>query len=193
MENRCPRCTVNPTDRGSPVESPFRDKTEILETLKKHQQGRDPPLFEKLGLRAVYKPFWADLPHCDIFSCFTSDLLHQLHKGVFKDHLVQWCTQIIGEKELDKRFKAMNGYPGLHHFKKGISSVSQWTGTEHKEMEKVFIGISIGAVPSRVIPSRSYAPLLTSYTCLSCNPTPLRLSNHLNLALRPSTGIKILL
>jgi hypothetical protein len=46
----------------------------------------------------------------------------------------------------------MNGYPGLRHFKKGISSVSQWTGTEHKEMEKVLLGITIGCVPSRFIP-----------------------------------------
>ena len=45
----------------------------------------------------------------------------------------------------------MNGYPGLRHFKKGISSVSQWTGTEHKEMEKVLLGIMIGCVPSRFI------------------------------------------
>ena len=152
MENRCPRCTVKATDRGSPVESPLRDQKETLELLKKHQQGRDPPEYEKLGLRAVYKPFWADLPHCDIFSCFTPDLLHQLHKGVFKDHLVQWCTQIIGDRELDKRFKAMNTYPGLRHFKKGISSISQWTGTDHKEMEKVFLGITVGGVAARVIP-----------------------------------------
>ena len=152
MENRCPGCTCKSTDRGSPLESPFRDKKETLETLRKHQQGRDPPQFEKLGLRAVYNPFWANLPHCNIFGSFTSDLLHQLHKGIFKDHLVQWCTRVIGEKELDKRFKAMNGYQGLRHFKKGISLVSQWTGTEHKEMEKVFLGISIGGVPGRFIP-----------------------------------------
>jgi Plavaka transposase len=152
MENRCPRCTVNPTDRGSPHESRLRDMRETLELMSKHQQGRDPPQFEKIGLRAVYKPFWADLPHCDIFRCFTPDILHQLHKGVFKDHLVQWCTKIMGEKEIDKRFKAMNGYPGLRHFKKGISSVTQWTGTEHKEMEKLLLGITLGAVPSRFIP-----------------------------------------
>ena len=123
----------------------------MLETLMKHKQGRDPPQFKKDGLHAVYKPFWADLPHCDIFNCFTSDILHQFHKGIFKDHLVQWCTQLIGEKELDKWFKAMNGYPGLQHFKKGILSVSQWTGTKHKEMEKILLGIVIGSVPSHFI------------------------------------------
>lgn len=152
MENRCPRCLVNPTDRGSPDESRCRDKEETLDLLNKHQRGRDPPQFEKTGLRAVYKPFWAQLPHCDIFRCFTPDILHQLHKGIFKDHLVSWCTKIMGEKEIDSRFKAMNGYPGLRHFKKGISSVSQWTGTEHKEMEKILFGITIGRVPNRFIP-----------------------------------------
>jgi hypothetical protein len=45
----------------------------------------------------------------------------------------------------------MNGYPGLRHFKKGISSVTQWTGTEHKEMEKILLGVVIGVLPSRAI------------------------------------------
>jgi hypothetical protein len=151
-ESRCPRCTVDANSRGGALASLFRDKMKTLELLAKHQQGRDPPQFEKDGLRAVYTPFWAELPHCDIFQCFTPDILHQLHKGVFKDHLVSWCTQVMGEREIDKRFKAMNGYPGLRHFKKGIMSISQWTGTEHKEMEKIMLGITVGGVPNRMIP-----------------------------------------
>jgi len=113
MENQCPRCVVSPKDRGSPIESPLRNVESTLKT----------------GLRPVYQPFWHNLPHCDIFSCFTPDLLHQLHKGIFKDHLVSWCTSLIGKTELDARFKATSNFPGLRHFKNGISSVTQWTGT----------------------------------------------------------------
>jgi hypothetical protein len=40
----------------------------------------------------------------------------------------------------------MPGYPGLRHFKNGISFVSQWTGREHKEMQRIFVGLLIGAV-----------------------------------------------
>ena len=130
-------------DRGSPEKRMFWDVEETLETLRKHQQGHDPPKFDDKGLCAIYQPFWAKLPHWKIFSSFTPDLLHQLHNGVFKDHLAKWCAEIIGEKELDSHFKATNGYPGLWHFKKGILSVSQWTGTEHKEMEKVLLGIVV--------------------------------------------------
>ena len=151
MENRCPRCTVLPNNRGEPLESLYRDHKKTLDALNEHQCGRDPPAFEKEGLRAVYQPFWKSLPHCDIFTCFTPNLLHQLHKGVFKDHLVKWCTELVGEAEIDARFMSMTGFPGLRHFKKGISSVSQWTGTEHKEMEKVFISVLAGAVAPRVL------------------------------------------
>ncbi|KAN0102520.1 hypothetical protein V8E52_011865, partial [Russula decolorans] len=108
--------------------------------------------FKEQGLRPIW-PFWADLPHCDIFACITPDLLHQLHKGLFKDHIVSWSTDAAegGACEIDARFKAMPPHPTLRHFKKGISLVMQWTGTEYKNMEKVFLGIIVGIAEPEVI------------------------------------------
>ncbi|KAJ7676331.1 hypothetical protein B0H14DRAFT_3101987 [Mycena olivaceomarginata] len=150
-ESRCPRCIVPHNERGANSPFSYRNCTETLALLDRHQQGHDPPEFDRDGLREVYQPFWRDLPHCDIFTSFTPDLLHQLHQGVFKDHLVKWCSKLLGEAEFDARFKAMNPHPGLRQFKKGISTVSQWTGTEHKEMQRVFLGVLAGAVNARVL------------------------------------------
>ncbi|KAG1734815.1 hypothetical protein EDB19DRAFT_1996509 [Suillus lakei] len=144
-------CLVAANERGDALNSAMRDPESTKEILHKRKIGQHPLEFEANGLHAVYKPFWADLPHADIFLAFTPDLLHQLHKGVFKDHLVKWCIDIIGEDEMDARFKAIPNYPGLRHFKKGISSVKQWTGREHKEMQRVFVGLLSGAVPSHVL------------------------------------------
>ncbi|KAG2073151.1 hypothetical protein BDR04DRAFT_1011522 [Suillus decipiens] len=129
----------------------MRDPQLIKEVLEKRKNGQHPAEFEDYGLCTVYNPFWADLPHTDIFLAFTPDLLHQLHKGIFKDHLVKWCLDIIGEDELDAHFKVMPHYPGLQHFKKGIFTVKQWTGTEHKEMQHVFLRILAGVLPSQVL------------------------------------------
>ncbi|KAF8883572.1 hypothetical protein BD779DRAFT_1612257 [Infundibulicybe gibba] len=148
MENRCPRCMVDPKSRGSSLQSPSRDPSSILNLLDAHHRGVDPREFDEHGIRAIYQPFWENLPYCNIFNCLMPDLLHQLHKGVFKDHLVKWCATLVGNAEIDARFKAMTGSPGLHHFKKGISTISQWTGTEHKEMQKVFLGVLAGSVPN---------------------------------------------
>jgi hypothetical protein len=151
MENRCPSCLVGRDERGENTKSPLRTQAATLATLSEHKNGNEPYLFDDEGLRPVYYPFWADLPYTDIFACITPDVLHQLHKGVFKDHLVKWCTLLTSEEEVDARFKAMTNYHGLRHFKKGISSVSQWTGKEHKEMERVIVTVLAGLVDSRVL------------------------------------------
>ncbi|KAG1879071.1 hypothetical protein F4604DRAFT_1923221 [Suillus subluteus] len=82
------------------------------------ENGQHPAEFDEYGLHTIYTAFRANLAHCDIFLAFTPDLLHQLHKGIFKDHLVKWCLDVISEEEMDAHFKAMPDYPGLRHFKK---------------------------------------------------------------------------
>ena len=124
MENRCPCCLVERDERGKNTKSQPHNPAATLGTLSEHQNGEDPYLFDDEGLRPIYYPFWADLPYTNIFMCITPDVLHQLYKGVFKDHLVKWCTSLTSKNEINAQFKAMPNYQGLQHFKKGISSVS---------------------------------------------------------------------
>jgi hypothetical protein len=58
---------------------------------------------------------------------------------------------IIGEDEMDARFKVMSLYLGLQHFKKGILFISQWTGTEHQQMQRVFVTLMAGSVLIKVL------------------------------------------
>ncbi|KAF8182208.1 hypothetical protein K438DRAFT_1549168, partial [Mycena galopus ATCC 62051] len=65
-ENRCPRCLVDRNDRGENLRKSgaYCPRCRITRTVKNSLTfGTD-------GLRAVYTPSWAVLPHSDIFSCF---------------------------------------------------------------------------------------------------------------------------
>ncbi|KAF8580307.1 hypothetical protein K439DRAFT_1648226 [Ramaria rubella] len=133
-ESHCPQCTCEPGDRGDPLDTIFADSG-----------GTD------LGIWAIAEPFWLGLPHCNIFQCFTPNILHQLHKGVFKDHLCSWCMALSTKPEIDTCFQAMPPHPSHRHFKKGISTISQWSGTEYKNMEKAFVGLISGAIPLETV------------------------------------------
>ncbi|KAI0832135.1 hypothetical protein BC628DRAFT_1310479 [Trametes gibbosa] len=144
LENRCPRCLVPRLERGNQQVNLPRNHTVIKDLLERVGQGEHPPELDVNGIRPVPDPFWANLPHADIFTSITPDILHQLHKGVIKDHLVTWCQAVLGKEELNARFKTMPEAHGLRHFKHGISLISQWTGAEAKELEKTLLGVMVG-------------------------------------------------
>lgn len=163
-ENACPCCTVHPKGRGNgpPLDASCRrDQSTTLTVLEQKAAGQNPVEFKELNLRAI-KPFWQHLPHTDIFSCMTPDLLHQVHKGVFKEHVAKWSTLAIGlprsdldehaqRREMDARYLAMPLHHDLRHFDKGISGTTQWTGKEQKHMEKAYLGALEGCVDVEVI------------------------------------------
>ncbi|EIW76736.1 hypothetical protein CONPUDRAFT_63237, partial [Coniophora puteana RWD-64-598 SS2] len=116
-------------------------------TLNLQNEGEYPDKFVADGLKEVFTPFWADLPHTNIFRCISSDILHQLHQGVFKDHLLKWCQALINlGANLDDCLHAMPAYAGLQHFTDGILNIKQWTGGEHKEVQQVLVAALAGAV-----------------------------------------------
>lgn len=88
----------------------------------------------------------------NIFTALMPDILHQLHKGVFHAHLVDWCDKLMSAGELDQQFMSMASHPDLRHFSKGITSIKQWTGKKQRAMEHVFVGaVAKGTNNGRVI------------------------------------------
>ncbi len=113
----------------------------------------------------LYQPFTSYFLRADIHKLLTPDLLHQLIKGTFKDHLVEWVgdyiyltseTQHEAEAILDEidcrlvllmphccsdliappRVAAAAPFPGLRCFPHG-RNYSQWTGDDSKALMKV--------------------------------------------------------
>jgi hypothetical protein len=41
------------------------------------------------------QPFTHDFPRADIYEMISPDLLHQIIKGTFKDHLVAWICEYL--------------------------------------------------------------------------------------------------
>lgn len=41
------------------------------------------------------KPFTSDFPRADINELISPDILHQLIKGAFKDHLITWIEELV--------------------------------------------------------------------------------------------------
>jgi Plavaka transposase len=52
-------------------------------------------LWNEYGIVDTIIPFTSDFPRADIHEMISPDLLHQLVKGTFKDHLVKWVYRYL--------------------------------------------------------------------------------------------------
>jgi hypothetical protein len=107
-ENLCPTCLVPPKSCGDTTPYPLRQAPVTQRILAEQLQGLKPAEFTEHGLRPI-NPFWTDLLHCDIHHCITPNLLHQLYKGVWGEHVVEWAKEsmVDGKRELDQWYKSM--------------------------------------------------------------------------------------
>lgn len=140
----CPICLVPPDERGDYDDNGhnLRTKHECILAYEREAAGY-PLTREELGLRPV-RPFWLDLPYATPALFIVPDLLHQIHKGVFGQHIVKWCKTELGEAEMDRRYKGVPPLSGLRHFDDGISVLSMETGDEARAMEHSFVPLIAG-------------------------------------------------
>ncbi|KJA18005.1 hypothetical protein HYPSUDRAFT_145683 [Hypholoma sublateritium FD-334 SS-4] len=157
VSNWCPKCDATPDNLdGAGSHRRSHEKTDFL--IKTFDPGI---LWDDFGIRHDIVPFTHSFPRADIHELLAPDLLHQLIKGVFKDHLVTWVGDYLhethGEKlaleiveDIDHRISAVPPYQGLLRFPDG-RDYNQWTGDDSKALMKVYLAAIAGYLPSSMV------------------------------------------
>ncbi|KAI5982895.1 hypothetical protein F5J12DRAFT_788021 [Pisolithus orientalis] len=158
MHNWCPKCLTHQENLDKDALWHHHKHTELI------IRELDPQtLWEGYGIDGDIDivPFTSGLPCMDIQRMLSLDILHQLIKGGFKDHLVDWVERYLihihgkgtAEKildDIDQRIAAVTLFTGLQHFPQG-QHVKQWTGDDSKGLMKVYIAAIKGYVLEDVI------------------------------------------
>ena len=146
----CPKCIAQTDDFDSPEMRPPRTSDSILQALhdiRTEYPDADTWQFVRLagrrGLTGVEHLCWEGL-RVDMCRVMCVDALHGLHK-LFKDHIMKWITNTIGENELDLRFMAQPRRVGFRNFSSGISHLSQCSGRENRDLERHTLPVIAGA------------------------------------------------
>ncbi|KAJ7600215.1 hypothetical protein C8J56DRAFT_999638 [Mycena floridula] len=177
VQNWCARCPAPFDDLDGPFSSDTRSWDHV-ETMKQNfdsktlwdDYGIDDDIIFSFSLNNLY-PFTAGFPRADIYELLSPDLLHQLIKGTFKDHLVAWVEDYLiiehGQKEaerimddIDHRIAAVPSFAGLRRFPNG-RRFKQWTGDDSKALMKVYLPALVGYLPSGIL--KTFSSFLDFY------------------------------
>ncbi|KAF7301047.1 hypothetical protein MIND_00668600 [Mycena indigotica] len=156
VQGYCPICLspADHLDHDSPLRS-CEHTAALLETLTLKE------MWDNYGVVGDIIPFTADFPCADIHELISVDLLHQIIKGTFKDHIVDWIELYIKQvnepaqaerilADIDRRIAVAPPFPGLRRFPVG-RGFKQWTGNDSKGLMKVYLPAIIGHVPSEMV------------------------------------------
>ncbi|KAJ7917317.1 hypothetical protein B0H13DRAFT_2443415 [Mycena leptocephala] len=118
-------------------------------------------LWDDYGIIPGVIPFTYGFPRADIHELLSPDLLRQVIKGTFKDHLVTWVGEYLeithGKAgaarimaDIDRRIAAVPLFAGLRRFPQG-RGFKQWTGDDSKALMKVYLPAIEGYVPAQML------------------------------------------
>ena len=139
-ENLCPTCLVKPENRGEYcVHSLLHDPESTLEALSDRAEGVSYE-FNNQSL-CLIDPLWKDLPHCNIFSCITPDLLHQLHKGLSKTILFS----ALKSSPVLVLLPFLEG-PQTGPVPESFRIQEPWTGTAKNQSKLVVTGLGMNTI-----------------------------------------------
>ncbi|KIK79838.1 hypothetical protein PAXRUDRAFT_16111 [Paxillus rubicundulus Ve08.2h10] len=146
----CPKCLSPCDDLDADSLCHCREHTETL-----LEQATLQELWSEYGIVGDLVPFTNDFPRADIHKLLSPDILHQLIKGAFKDHLVDWVEHYLRHlydiyELFANRIAAVAPCAGLQCFPQG-RGFKQWTGDDSKALMKVYLPAIEGYIPVDVV------------------------------------------
>ncbi|EGO05155.1 hypothetical protein SERLA73DRAFT_68786 [Serpula lacrymans var. lacrymans S7.3] len=125
---------------------------DISKKVNPWQVGQFQTAAKAVGLSGVQQPFWRDWHLAKPSKSLTPEILHTCHKFFF-DHILMWCKSMLGNDELDTRYKSYHKRISFCHFTKGASHIKQMTGRDHCDIQRTIVPTIASAASNNAVHS----------------------------------------